>query len=505
MSRRSKNNSTVVTISIIAVALILGLSIYFYFFSDKINWAVSYDPKDDQPYGTLVLNNLLHDIRGKQEFTFIKDSTYKYLNSDPSSEIDNYVFVGRRFQPGLRDIDSLTQFVKSGNRVFLSVEDCESEFFDTLAHQIVRELVFMQGNLNNEVPLDDYEGIASPPSEEEIEEYEEDEYDDEYQYEEEEYTESEELQDPNALIYEVFDAENIFNIDYVERDSIFLHYSSSSIKSVKQALIYKFDTVSYLYGKFDFNFTTFSNNGIVESRGFFTNVDNVQSIHFTNYVVIKLGKGEIHVQLAPLSFTNLNLLRQNNMLYARSMFDQMGNGKVFWGEDARYYERQSEEDNESLGKSERNEGPLEWILSEPMLRKGWYVLLLAVVLYMIFGVKRKQRIIPVIEKKQNTSIEYAEVISQLFMEQSDHSKLVDLKMDIFKSILRDKYHLRLPANSRDENEAFFKTVAIKTGTNETLIGSIFVNYRKYQQNIVVETAELLALHKLLEEFNQTAR
>ncbi|MFZ4786413.1 MAG: hypothetical protein ACOYLH_13125, partial [Flavobacteriales bacterium] len=51
-----------------------------------------------------------------------------------------------------------------------------------------------------------------------------------------------------------------------------------------------------------------------------------------------------------------------------------------------------------------------------------------------------------------------------------------------------------------------KDVAGRRATaNETLIGSIFVNYRKYQQNIVVETAELLVLHKLLEEFNQTAR
>ncbi|MFZ4786107.1 MAG: hypothetical protein ACOYLH_11565, partial [Flavobacteriales bacterium] len=466
MSRRSKNNSPVITISIIAVALILGLSIYFYFFSNKINWSVNYNPKDNQPYGTLVLNNLLSDIRGNQEFTFIKDSTYKYLNSDPTPEIDNFVFVGRHFLPGKRDIDSLMHFVKKGNRLFLSIENCGTEFFDTLSHQMVRELLLKQATEPYEIPLDDYENVIAPPSAEPYQEeavydeYEE-EYSDEYEEEyEAEYTEVAESNDPYSTLYSAYEASRFFELNYVERDSIFLHSTDSTIKSVKQAFLYEFDTISHAYAEFDYNYTTFSNAGIVETRGFFTNVNNANSIHYVNYITIKLGKGEIHLHLAPISLTNLNMLRQKDMLYARSIFDQMGTGKVFWGEDTRYQESSEEKNNESLGKGDRNEGPLEWILSEPMLRKGWYVLLLAVVLYMIFGVKRKQRIIPVIEKKQNTSIEYAEVISQLFMEQSDHSKLVDLKMDIFKSILLDKYHLRIPVDHREENQAFFKNVAI---------------------------------------------
>lgn len=506
-----------VTISIIAVAVILGLSIYFYFFSNKVDWDVDYDPKNNQPYGTLVLNNLLENIRGNQEFTFIKDSTYKYVNSDPTPEIDNYVYVGHNFFPGTRDIDSLMKFVRNGNRVFISVENCGTPFFDTLSHQLIRDFVRYPETDSTEIPLDDYD-VAPPPAADEFDEemydesYDEeysDEYDDEV-YEDEYYDEAEieetEPYDPNLFLYEAYGAEDMFDIEFAERDSIFLHGIESGLKSVKLAQLYEFDTIPISCGHFAYDFTTFSNHGTVETKGYFTNVNNPNSIHYTNYLKIKLGEGEIHLHLAPLSLTNLNMLRQNDMLYARSIFDQMGKGKVFWGEDSRRMEMSEvEDDDESLGKTDRNEGPLEWILSEPMLRKGWYVLLLAVVLYMIFGVKRKQRIIPVIEKKQNTSIEYAEVISQLFMEQSDHSKLVDLKMDIFKSILRDKYHLRLPTDVRGENEGFFKMVAIKTGTNEILIGSIFVNYRKYQQNIVVETAELLALHKLLEEFNQTAR
>jgi hypothetical protein len=40
------------------------------------------------------------------------------------------------------------------------------------------------------------------------------------------------------------------------------------------------------------------------------------------------------------------------------------------------------------------------------------------------------------------------------MEQADHKKLVDLKMDMFKSNLREKYNIKLPTKFDDENEEF---------------------------------------------------
>jgi hypothetical protein len=124
---------------------------------------------------------------------------------------------------------------------------------------------------------------------------------------------------------------------------------------------------------------------------------------------------------------------------------------------------------------------------------------------MIFGVKRKQRVIPITESMQNTSIEYAEVISQLFMEQADHKKLVDLKMDVFKSNLREKYNIKLPVLLDDENEEFFKLVSVKTGTSVDLVQEIFQRYKVFSKNIIVETPEMLKFNQKIEEFYITSR
>jgi hypothetical protein len=191
------------------------------------------------------------------------------------------------------------------------------------------------------------------------------------------------------------------------------------------------------------------------------------------------------------------------MEHAREIFEHLGKGRVYWGEDNRIYN--AKRNPENIDTDTPSEGPMEFILSEPALRSAWYTLLVGSILYMIFGVKRKQRIIPVAESMQNTSIEYAEVISQLFMEQADHKKLVDLKMDMFKSNLREKYNIKLPTKFDDENEEFFKHVSIKTGTPQELIQEIFFRYKSFTKNIIVETPEMLAFNQRIEEFYTTSR
>jgi transcriptional regulator with XRE-family HTH domain len=87
----------------------------------------------------------------------------------------------------------------------------------------------------------------------------------------------------------------------------------------------------------------------------------------------------------------------------------------------------------------------------------------------------------------------------------DHKKLVDLKMDMFKSNLREKYNIKLPTKFDDENEEFFKHVSIKTGTPQELIQEIFFRYKSFTKNIIVETPEMLAFNQRIEEFYTTSR
>src|SRR5690606_9146250 len=109
------------------------------------------------------------------------------------------------------------------------------------------------------------------------------------------------------------------------------------------------------------------------------------------------------------------------------------------------------------------------------LRMAWYLILSGTILYLMFGAKRKQRIVEPIENMENTSIEYAEVISQMFMKQRDHKKLITMKMELFKSFLRDRFKVKLPMQIQEEDDNLFAEIGYKSDVKTEHIKSIFEN------------------------------
>jgi hypothetical protein len=219
---------------------------------------------------------------------------------------------------------------------------------------------------------------------------------------------------------------------------------------------------------------------------------------YPNLIRVKYGKGFIYLHSNPLVFTNYFMLSDTVHDYTREIMSHLGSGKVYWDEENRDYDFNAftYQADERLP----DEGPLEFILSERTLRTAWYLLLLGGLLYLIFGARRQQRIIPVKDNMDNTSIEYAEVISQLFMKQSDHKKLILLKMDLFKSHLRERFMIRLPQTKEEENDNFFQYVAQKTGVSADLVKTIFVRYEYLSVIEGVTTPEMLEFHQYIEDF-----
>ena len=57
-------------------------------------------------------------------------------------------------------------------------------------------------------------------------------------------------------------------------------------------------------------------------------------------------------------------------------------------------------------------------MSQPALRITWRLMLLGLLLYLIFKGKREQRIIPIIKKPENTTVEFAQSISSVLRRKS---------------------------------------------------------------------------------------
>ncbi len=488
MSQRQnkRTSSILIGASVITVLVIVGFILAT---QNNVNWNSSYKPNDRQPYGTSVLKTLLEKIRQDQEFVFISDSTFEQLPTNPTGSVDNYIYVGEEFYADERDNDTLMKFLEAGNTVFISANSLNEDLIEKVFRRANKSDFdeYQQEQLEIQEQLKE-ETSAAPPEETEVSEY------DEHVYSDDEY-----IQDNIEYNFE----EQLFDIptDVTNQDSIFLQTRDEKHERTKLSYVYEFDTVGYEWRYFS-EFNSLGNE-YVNPEGYFTKTRNKSSIQHINFISVAVGQGRLYLHLTPLALTNYSMINRSHMEHAREIFEHLGKGKVYWGEDNRIYS--AKRDPENIDSETPSEGPMEFILSEPALRSAWYTLLVGSILYMIFGVKRKQRVIPVTESMQNTSIEYAEVISQLFMEQADHKKLVDLKMDMFKSNLREKYNIKLPAAFDDENEEFFKHVSIKTGTPQQLVQEIFFRYKTFIKNIVVETPEMLAFNQRIEEFYTTSR
>jgi hypothetical protein len=105
---------------------------------------------------------------------------------------------------------------------------------------------------------------------------------------------------------------------------------------------------------------------------------------------------------------------------------------------------------------------------------------------------------------ENTSIEYAEVVSQLFFKQQNHLKLIDLKMDLFKQYIRERYRIKTPS-TKDEFEPFFVRLSTISGIPAEDIKWIFNKHITVQKELTADAITMVTFHKKLEEFYSNSR
>ena len=431
----AQNTSSNRPVYLVLILLLLGgLALYLWPKEPEISWVETYQPEDKQPYGCYAFHELLKDIRGKQAETDIVEFAHDNLPEDPTSEVDNYLFIGSENYADSLDLVQIKKFIEAGNRAFLICENPQHRLLDSLIDASLTE--------------------------------------DEYILEEED------MSTFSEHIYSTI-------VDSTIEVSLANDTSSISISHVDDFL-----TVN--------GYWTILRDSLKSYDGKPCEVLGMMHYHGTNFIKIPIGKGELYLHTTPLLFTNYFMLRKDVMNYCRSVAQHMGTGKIYWDEENRRYDPGAFAKNDEVYPPE--EGPLEFILSERSLRTAWYLILLTGMLYLLFGAKRAQRIIPINEKLDNSSIEYAEVISQLFMKQSDHHKLIRLKMDLLKSHLRERYAIRLPLDMREEDDRLYKEISQRSRVPQKLVQSIFEEYKYLGSISFVDTATMLPFHHKIEQF-----
>ena len=202
-----------------------------------------------------------------------------------------------------------------------------------------------------------------------------------------------------------------------------------------------------------------------------------------NFIKISWGKGNFYLNSTPHLFTNYYLRKPEQAKYAFTALSYLPIQNTVWDG---YY------------KSGRNVAgtPLSIVLSTDGLKQAWYLALITLLLFMIFKARREQRIIPIIQPPKNSSIQFAETIGELYLEQGSHSEILEKKLKFFYEYIIN--HLRLNPSTIDMK---FKTaLSQRSGIEKQEILKLFDLIELSGSSQKVSQTQLTLITKKIDEF-----
>lgn len=100
---------------------------------ERIDWSLSFNPKDKIPYGTFVIKKELKDILSKsQKITTVNQTLYTFLEQKPNDKNDAILFIGSEFNIAEAGENKVLDFVKNGGSLFISSKYIATSFLDSL-------------------------------------------------------------------------------------------------------------------------------------------------------------------------------------------------------------------------------------------------------------------------------------------------------------------------------------------------------------------------------------
>ncbi len=207
-----------------------------------------------------------------------------------------------------------------------------------------------------------------------------------------------------------------------------------------------------------------------------------------NLIHLKAGEGNLFIHMAPMAFTNYFLLHKKNISYYENMMSLISPNvtRVVWDE---YFNTKRQGQRQKAN----------WIdgfLKHPSLKWALITAILALLVYVLMEMRRKQRIIPVMTKPKNDSLDFVKTIGRLYHDKADHKNLCKKMSAYFLEHIRSRYKLATSVL----DETFEKNLQAKTGADKEKIENIVSFIRQIEETETISDKQLAWFHKQLENF-----
>ena len=238
-----------------------------------------------------------------------------------------------------------------------------------------------------------------------------------------------------------------------------------SVPKVKR-LAYTLSTAGYDYrhdSLYVGDFTGFDT--IVDEKERIERIDTFAIKKIPAAVSVPYGKGEVIFVSSPLLFTNYGMLEGNTSVYIFRLMSYLADLPV--------YRTEAYVKTDAMLVAEQS--PFREFIKRPPLRWALYLALLGVVLFMIFTARRRQRVIPIMSKPANRSLEFIQLIGTLYYQRKDHVNLVRKKFKLFAEELRKTAGVDISDVNTDDSE--YLLLAEKTGMNSDRLKKVIRQIR----------------------------
>ncbi|WP_299112726.1 DUF4350 domain-containing protein [uncultured Winogradskyella sp.] len=213
--------------------------------------------------------------------------------------------------------------------------------------------------------------------------------------------------------------------------------------------------------------------------------DDIQEVH-PNFIKVDVGEkgGQFLLHTNPFAFTNYHLMADKED-YAATVLSYLPKQQIIW-------------DNNYKSGRKTVTSPLRYILQNTALKWAFYISMFGLILFVIFRGKRTQRIIPVIDKLENATVDFTRTIGELYYQHGDFTNIIEKKIQYFLEYVRRNYYL----DTNQLNQNFIEKLAVKS-SNPKENTKTLVDYLVFLKSKINHTEqELIELNKKIEHFTK---
>jgi hypothetical protein len=198
-----------------------------------------------------------------------------------------------------------------------------------------------------------------------------------------------------------------------------------------------------------------------------------------NFIRVGFGDGQFLLHTQPAIFSNFHLLKGEHYKYAESILSYIPEGTIYW----------------NAGYRHASDSEFRFIASQPALKWALWIGLIAILVFVFFNAKRKQRIIPGIKPLVNTTVDFTKTIGNLYYQEGDHHTIIEKKIIYFLEYIRNEYMI----DTYSLDDAFVEKLHLRSGKSFEDIQKAVSLIKKHRHQFQSTEADVIEINKAIEK------